>query len=485
MVVAAPEIGVPNGKSLYSSRPNRTLQPRSEATPTLAPTADQTVVRPNPMMPIPVVPAQPNMSTPDSFLENKTFSNQSSLDFSSTVPAIPNRSNKPSSSQGLVIEKPAEVRPLSKIDVNPMSNIKSGRTEIDKKTEESSSSNFTSPAIFPNQSVLAENNKNHQEDQLDELNARLAKIQLEKHNLNETLKLIGKIKSPVIKAKTLVDLAEYVSRDNNYKKEADQLFALAVDGIDALTKGEAIVIKIKDDLKTETTPSSSSITNTKISGSAISAPQKPTESISTTSSVVPSTSSTSTSSAPPRRTGIKLLDEDEPVDLSSSKTESTSTTTIQKPNESSAISAPSAVLSTPSTSTKKIPMSLDDEPKPTLEEKNNDTKKDSTSSVVPNKRPTILSNDEPETSQSKTTTEEKPAETKTPPRRPILLLTEETDININKDKESKTKFAEPIKTETIKKEEPETIKSPEMPSSNSTLKRKAMPGRSKVTLEEN
>ncbi|MDR1052669.1 MAG: hypothetical protein LBL39_00685, partial [Planctomycetaceae bacterium] len=59
--------------------------------------------------------------------------------------------------------------------------------------------------------------------QLDELNARLAKMQLEKKNLEGTLRSIDKIEDVVFKVQTLVDLAEYVSRDKNYKKEADYL----------------------------------------------------------------------------------------------------------------------------------------------------------------------------------------------------------------------------------------------------------------------
>jgi len=79
---------------------------------------------------------------------------------------------------------------------------------------------------------------------LDELNSRLAKIQLEKKNLPAVLSLVDKIKSSEFKVKTLVDLAEYVSRDSNYKKEADALYKLAVDGIDALSEGNPVVIEI-------------------------------------------------------------------------------------------------------------------------------------------------------------------------------------------------------------------------------------------------
>jgi hypothetical protein len=484
---AAPESGVPNGKSMYSSRPNRTVRTRPEETPILAPATDQTVVRSTPTTPTPVIPERLNSLTSDPFLENKTFSNKSSQfsnsssDFSDissmvSVPAPPNQSDKPRPSQELVIEK-TEVRPLSKIDVNPMSHVRAERTEVYKKTDESSDSNFISRPAFSNQSVLAEDYKSKQEDQLDELNARLAKIQLEKHNLNETLKLISKIKSSAIKAKTLVDLAEYVSRDNNYKKEADQLFALAADGIDALTKGEAIVIKIKDDLKTE----SVLVPNTRMSGSTTwSEPKKPDESTSITP-LLPTTSPT----PPSKKTSITLLEEEKPIELPNPKTESASKT-IQKPNESPAVTySTSAVPSTPSTSTKKTLTLMDDEPetKPVLEEKNNEIKKETaTSSSVPSKRPAILLGGEPELPKSEIIKEEKPAESKIPPtRKPSLLLTEEPEIN--KEKETETKITEPVKTETIKTE---TIKPSDTPPSTSKPPRRTtMPGRPKVIPEEN
>lgn len=98
--------------------------------------------------------------------------------------------------------------------------------------------------------------------EVDQFNARLAKIQLEKKNLDETLNLIQKIQSPNFKVKTLVDLAEYVSRDSNYKKEADRLYDLAVAGIDALASGKPVEVSTLKPLqsisviapKTEATP---------------------------------------------------------------------------------------------------------------------------------------------------------------------------------------------------------------------------------------
>jgi hypothetical protein len=78
------------------------------------------------------------------------------------------------------------------------------------------------------------------ENEVDTLNARLAKIQLERHNLAETLKLVIKIKSETFKVKTLVDLAEYAMRDRNYSFETQHLYSLAVKGIDALNRNKAL-----------------------------------------------------------------------------------------------------------------------------------------------------------------------------------------------------------------------------------------------------
>jgi hypothetical protein len=98
--------------------------------------------------------------------------------------------------------------------------------------------------VPPTKPVSASANAFEQKSNLDEFNSRLAKIQLEKKNLTAALSLIGKIKSPEFKVKTLVDLAEYVSRDSSYKKEADSLYELAVAGIDALSAGKPVVVKI-------------------------------------------------------------------------------------------------------------------------------------------------------------------------------------------------------------------------------------------------
>jgi len=74
------------------------------------------------------------------------------------------------------------------------------------------------------------------DDELDALYARLAKIQLEKHQLDEALILVKNIKSEIFRARTLVNLAEYVSRDKNYQGEAEQLYRLALSSMEALDK---------------------------------------------------------------------------------------------------------------------------------------------------------------------------------------------------------------------------------------------------------
>ncbi|MGL4595070.1 MAG: hypothetical protein ACRCUY_10110 [Thermoguttaceae bacterium] len=80
--------------------------------------------------------------------------------------------------------------------------------------------------------------------EIDNWYARLAKIQLERHNLAETLNLIGKMKSNSAKAQTLVDFAEYVSRDINYRKESDALFGLAVSGIAAINDNKPVSLSL-------------------------------------------------------------------------------------------------------------------------------------------------------------------------------------------------------------------------------------------------
>jgi hypothetical protein len=88
-------------------------------------------------------------------------------------------------------------------------------------------------------------------NEIDVFYARLAKIQVEKHQLAEALALIQKIKSETFRVRTVVDLAEFVSRDKNYQSEAEQLYRLALAGMAALDKKEPF--RIDADSKKETT----------------------------------------------------------------------------------------------------------------------------------------------------------------------------------------------------------------------------------------
>jgi len=81
-------------------------------------------------------------------------------------------------------------------------------------------------------------------DELDAFYARLAKIQLEKHQLPEALALVQQIKSEAFKVRTVVNLAEFVSRDKNYRSEAEQLYRLSLIGMEALGKKQPFRIDI-------------------------------------------------------------------------------------------------------------------------------------------------------------------------------------------------------------------------------------------------
>ena len=79
-------------------------------------------------------------------------------------------------------------------------------------------------------------------DELDAFYARMAKIQLEKHQLDDALALVQNIKSETFKVRTIVSLAEYVSRDKNYQSEAEKLYRLALAGLEALDKKQPLRI---------------------------------------------------------------------------------------------------------------------------------------------------------------------------------------------------------------------------------------------------
>ena len=144
-------------------------------------------------------------------------------------------------SKTVISEGPAFVQPgpVAAPDPNlPLSGIDFPAPPSPKKNEEPKP---TPNLEFPARTPIAFPPSN---TQIDEFYARLAKLQLEKKQLTETLTLIGKIKSDSFKVKTLVELAEYVAHDGNYQREADQLFVLAQNGIDALANGKPISIDV-------------------------------------------------------------------------------------------------------------------------------------------------------------------------------------------------------------------------------------------------
>ncbi|MDR3183413.1 MAG: tetratricopeptide repeat protein [Planctomycetaceae bacterium] len=98
--------------------------------------------------------------------------------------------------------------------------------------------------------IRDEEPKYNTDDELDALNARLAKIQLEQHNLADALNLVKKIKSPEYTAKTIVDLAEYICRDPNYRSEYDTLYGIALAAIDSVQQGKPVIIHTESIKKT-------------------------------------------------------------------------------------------------------------------------------------------------------------------------------------------------------------------------------------------
>ena len=127
------------------------------------------------------------------------------------------------------------VPPVAQVRVQPPQ-----RAETDDYPRVSSSAAVTPPAplvgdktVFILREPAPEVNVN---DELDAFYARMAKIQVEKRQLPEALALIQNIRSETFKVRTIVSLAEYVSRDKNYQSEAEQLYRLALTSIDALDK---------------------------------------------------------------------------------------------------------------------------------------------------------------------------------------------------------------------------------------------------------
>ena len=103
----------------------------------------------------------------------------------------------------------------------------------------SSVSQFAVPQVIEKTIVLREPQPEaNVNDELDTFYARMAKIRLEQRQLPEALALIQKIKSETFRVRTVVSLAEYVSRDKSYQSEADQLYRLALAGMEALDRGQ-------------------------------------------------------------------------------------------------------------------------------------------------------------------------------------------------------------------------------------------------------
>ncbi|MDR1485557.1 MAG: hypothetical protein LBT09_12130 [Planctomycetaceae bacterium] len=133
-------------------------------------------------------------------------------------------------------------------------------THSTRSTQQMPPTPISSPPLLtpPNLITTKTPSKNINENtppQLDSLNARLAKMQLEKKNLEGTLRSIDKIENAAYKVQTLVDLAEYVSRDKNYKREADHLFELALAATDAFAKKQPVIITFPNSAPAKTTTS--------------------------------------------------------------------------------------------------------------------------------------------------------------------------------------------------------------------------------------
>jgi len=106
------------------------------------------------------------------------------------------------------------------------------------------SGNSLPPTPQPGEAVVQRKPLASVSDELDGFYARLAKMQLERHQLGEALALVQKIKSETFRVRTVVDLAEYVSRDKNFRNEAEQLYRLAIAGMAALDRGQPFRIDL-------------------------------------------------------------------------------------------------------------------------------------------------------------------------------------------------------------------------------------------------
>jgi hypothetical protein len=205
------------GKALYSSRP------KNYQRPTLAPMLPPTPVT-QPMT-LPAAPVETVIETP-------------------TI-ATPTESGDiiPGSLSGIDITPPAKIvvtepKEEEKVEIKVLENLPALDFAAQKPV-----ASVVSP-LEPNEHISVTKIQN-----ANKFSARLAKIQLEKHHLEKTLEHINKIGDDITKVETLVELAEYVSRDAKYKKEFDILYELAEKATDALAADEKIVVTMPTTVK--------------------------------------------------------------------------------------------------------------------------------------------------------------------------------------------------------------------------------------------
>ncbi len=208
----------PRGKELYSSRP-RNYQP-----PTLF---------------VPEEPVQVPVTNPTRVTRPVP-----------TSPGVAQTRTTPAPVLAPLERESAPVEPVVKVPVEsqlmpPVSVLVGEEFEV-PRTKASSTEQKEENTEFPIVAGLTS-----AEDGFD---ARLAKILLEKHDLEGVLRRVEKMNRNS-RVKTLVDLAEYVSRDKNYKKEADILFELAVNAVDALREGDPIVVTMPTKIDSVPAPS--------------------------------------------------------------------------------------------------------------------------------------------------------------------------------------------------------------------------------------
>ncbi|GHT29063.1 hypothetical protein FACS18942_09960 [Planctomycetales bacterium] len=423
------------------------------------------------VMPQPVIVPQPEYNTGRQplvvapHLEEAAVP-QNNFNRSSRIPAppeVPNRTEQPEfaadiflpgetviipNSETVVSDRIIDERPVSQgIDEKALQHPLSG-IDLPKKPDNSKSDNVkslennmwtfadtakkdtTAAAVLPvplvPKAITVPAGIAEQKQQLDDFNSRLAKIQLEKKNLTAVLSLIEKIKSPEFKVKTLVDLAEYVSRDSNYKKEADTLYELAVSGIDALSTGKPVVVldtAKNDAVKTDTI---------KLPEKPVIKPETNTESKPEVKPVVPKKPLTLVDEAEeplpkfaPKPAETKPVEEPKPAETKSAETKSDSKKKLTLIDEAE---EPLPKLAPKPAETKPV-----EEPKP-AETKSAETKSDS------KKKLTLV--DEAEEPLPKLAP--KPAETKSAQEKPAEVKNTETkSVEELKPAESKQPAAAP------------------------------------------